>query len=107
MNISRLLYKLDRILAWVLYGLFILMMISGYMITRGFLDYRLGIFIHNMFDVPTMALLSIHVAINVRKALMRAGVRDNSLLNLITLLIGLVPFIIILYLDFLYIYLSL
>lgn len=102
MSTTKFLYKLDRILAWILYVLFMLMMISGYMITRGFLDYRLGFFIHSRFDVPAMALFSIHVAINLRTILIKRGIRDSLLLNLISLLFGLLPFIMIFYLDFLY-----
>jgi len=100
LNVNRLLYKLDRASAWTLYLLFMLMMVSGYMMTRGFISYRLGVFIHFGLDAPTMILLSIHTAINMRWILMRRGVRRRLPANLIPILFGLTPLIIILYLNF-------
>ncbi|MEM2863807.1 MAG: hypothetical protein QW569_03615 [Candidatus Bathyarchaeia archaeon] len=99
MNVDRFLYRVDGVLAWILYLLFMLMMISGYMITRGFLSYHVGAFIHTRLDVPTMALLSIHVAINTRWTLIRKGIKDRLLKDLISVLFGLTPLMIILYLD--------
>ncbi|MGC8849826.1 MAG: hypothetical protein ACP5QI_05065, partial [Candidatus Bathyarchaeia archaeon] len=91
MNFDRLLYKLDSVLAWVLYLLFILMMISGYMITRNFMSYHIGAFIHIRLDAPTMVLLSFHVAINMRRILIRRGFKGRLSRGLIPILLGLIP----------------
>ncbi|MEM3607756.1 MAG: hypothetical protein QW238_02700 [Candidatus Bathyarchaeia archaeon] len=98
LKVDRVLYRVDGILAWILYLLFMLMMISGYMITRGFLSYRIGAFIHTRLDAPTMALLSVHAAVNMRWMLTRKGI-NRLLRDLIPPLFGLIPLTIILYLD--------
>ena len=99
MKFNIFLKKLDRIIAWVLYAYFLLIMISGYMITRGFISRFWGILIHTDYELPIMILFSAHAAINLKFAIMRRGIRDERFLNVLSLIFGLIPFLIILYLD--------
>ncbi|MGD0551008.1 MAG: hypothetical protein ABSA81_10780 [Candidatus Bathyarchaeia archaeon] len=49
----------DRVVAWSLWALFLLMMLSGYMLTRGFIDRSWGFLAHMDLAIPIMALFSL------------------------------------------------
>ncbi len=95
---SVLLRKIDRIVVWGLLVLFLVFMISGYMITRGFIDRYYGLLLHTRLDLPIMAFFSIHFSINLKFILTRRGIK-NALANLIPAIAGSSLFLFILYLD--------
>ena len=92
--------KFDRIIAWLLLPFFLLMMVSGYMLTKGFIDRYWGFLAHLQLAIPTMALFSIHFSIRLRFMLLRWKMRDGPLLNLVSALVGVALFVPILYLGF-------
>lgn len=75
-------------------------MVTGYMITRGFIDRFWGILLHTELDLPIMFVFSIHFASRLRFFLIRRKLAPRLVLNLITLLVGSLSFGFIVYLDF-------
>ncbi len=92
----------DRIVAWSLWGLFLLMTLSGYMLTKGFIDRSWGLFAHLDLAIPAMALFTIHFAIRLRFILLRWKMKEGLTVNLISILVGVMIFLPILYLAFFY-----
>jgi cytochrome b subunit of formate dehydrogenase len=99
LKFNELLKRIDRIVVWGLLILFLIFMISGYMITKGFIDRYYGLLLHTRLDLPIMMLFVMHVAINVKFMLIRRGAKDNVKLNLLSLTIGTALFLFVLYLD--------
>lgn len=99
MKPSLALKTIDRIVVWILLALFLVFMVSGYMITRGFLNRYYGFLLHTRLDLPIMVFFVIHIAINVRCVLMRRGVADRKPLNVAVLIVGMALFAFIVYLD--------
>ena len=97
LNIS--LRRLDRVIAWILWALFLIMTVSGYMLTKGFIDRYWGFLAHFDLAVPTMAVFTIHFAIRVRFILVRSKMRESLLVNLVPVLVGVALFLPILYLS--------
>jgi hypothetical protein len=92
--------KIDRVIAWALWAAFFLMTLSGYMITKGFINRYWGFLAHLELAIPAMLLFTVHFAIRLRFILLRWKMKEGLLLNLVTLLVGLVLFLPILYLGF-------
>jgi hypothetical protein len=92
--------KIDRVIAWALWAAFLLMTLSGYMITKGFINRYWGFLAHLELAIPAMLLFTVHFAIRLRFILLRGKMKEGLLLNLVTLLVGLVLFLPILYLGF-------
>lgn len=92
----------DRIVAWSLWALFLLMTLSGYMLTKGFIDRSWGLFAHLDLAIPAMALFTIHFAIRLRFILLRWKMKEALLVNLISILVGIIIFLPILYLGLFY-----
>lgn len=99
MKPNELLAKIDAWSALALLILFFIFMVSGYMITKGFIDRYWGILLHNQLDLPIMAVFSIHFATRLRFFLMRRKLTDRFILNIITLFVALLSFGFIVYLD--------
>jgi hypothetical protein len=91
--------KLDRVTAWILWILFLVMTISGYMLTKGFINRYWGFLAHFDLAVPTMAVFTIHFAIRVRFILVRSKMRESLLVNLVPVLVGVALFLPILCLS--------
>jgi len=94
-----ILKRIDRTVVWALLTLFLVFMITGYMVTRGFIDRYYGLILHTELDLLIMLLFVMHVSINMRLILIRHGVRNNLVSNLSPLMIGAGLFLFILYLD--------
>jgi len=94
--------KIDRIIAWLLWAMFLLMTLSGYMLTKGFIDRAWGFLAHLQLAIPAMALFTIHFAIRLRFILIRWKMKEGLLVNLMSILVGAVIFLPILYLDLFY-----
>jgi hypothetical protein len=92
----------DRIVAWSLWALFLLMTLSGYMFTKGFIDRSWGFLAHLQLAIPALALFTIHFAIRLRFILLRWKMKEGLLVNLVSILVGIVIFLPILYLAFFY-----
>ena len=92
--------KIDRVIAWALWAAFLLMTLSGYMITKGFINRYWGFLAHLELAIPAMLLFTVHFAIRLRFILLRWKMKEGLLLNLVTLLVGLVLFLPILYVGF-------
>ena len=76
------------------------MIVSGYMLTKGFINRYWGFLAHFDLAVPTMAVFTIHFAIRVRFILVRWKMRESLLVNLVPVLVGVALFLPILYLSF-------
>jgi len=76
------------------------MTVSGYMITKGFINRYWGFVAHLELAIPAMLLFTVHFAIRLRFILLRWKMKEGVLLNLATLLVGLVLLLPILYLGF-------
>jgi len=92
----------DRIVAWSLWALFLLMTLSGYMLTKGFIDRSWGFLAHLQLAIPAMALFTIHFAIRLRFILLRWKMKEGLLVNVISILVGIMVFLPIIYLAFFY-----
>jgi hypothetical protein len=92
----------DRVVAWSLWALFLLMMLSGYMLTRGFIDRSWGFLAHVDLAIPIMALFTVHFAIRLRFMLLRWKMKEGLLVNLVPILVGILIFLPILYLGLFY-----
>jgi hypothetical protein len=92
----------DRIVAWSLWALFLLMTLSGYMLTKGFIDRSWGFLAHLQLAIPAMALFTIHFAIKLRFILLRWKMKEGLLVNLASILAGIIIFLPILYLALFY-----
>jgi hypothetical protein len=92
----------DRIVAWSLWALFLLMTLSGYMLTKGFIDRSWGFLAHLQLAIPAMALFTIHFAIRLRVILLRWKMKEGLLVNLVSILVGIMVFLPILYLGLFY-----
>ena len=90
--------KIDRIVAWLLWALFLLMTVSGYMLTKGFIDRYWGFLAHMDFAIPTMAIFTIHFAIRIRFVLLKWRMKENLMVNLAPILVGAAMLLPILYL---------
>jgi len=100
------LMKLNRVIVWVLLLFILMLIISGYGLTKpslirflsgGWIDYHTALFIHTSLDTPFLILLLIHVVIEIRFSLMRWGVKNQKLLNLLMLILVLICLILIIY----------
>jgi hypothetical protein len=92
----------DRVVAWSLWALFLLMMLSGYMLTKGFIDRSWGLVAHLQLAIPIMALFTVHFAIRLRFILLRWKMKEGLLVNLVPVLVGILIFLPILYLSLFY-----
>lgn len=92
----------DRIVAWSLWALFLLMTLSGYMLTKGFIDRSWGLLAHLDLAIPAMALFTIHFAIRLRFILLRWKMKEGLLVNLASILVGIMVFLPILYIALFY-----
>jgi hypothetical protein len=82
--------------------MFLLMTISGYMLTKGFIDRYWGFLAHLQLAIPAMALFTIHFAIRLRFILLRWKMKEGLMVNLLSIIVGMVIFLPILYLGFFY-----
>jgi hypothetical protein len=103
------LMKANRIIVWILLLLILMMIISGYGLTKpslirslsgGWIDYQTALFVHTSLDTPFLILLLIHVVIEIRFSLMRWGVKNQKLLNLLMLILVLICLFLIIYVKF-------
>lgn len=102
------LMKANRVIVWVLLLFMLMLVISGYGLTKpslvrsltgGRIDYQTALFIHISLDAPLLVLLLIHVIIEVKFELMRLGFRNQKMLNLLMVLLGSVCIILIIYVE--------
>lgn len=94
--------KIDRVMAWLLWALFLLMTLSGYMLTKGFIDRAWGFLAHLQLAIPAMAVFTIHFAIRLRFILIRWKMKEGPLVDLVSILVGVGLFLPVLYLDLFY-----
>jgi len=90
--------RFNRLLAVPTLVLFIVLAISGYGITNPvvvseltgglFADRYLSLRVHTAVVLPALILLTVHVLIAMRSALIRWGVRKGNLLNAFLILLG-------------------
>lgn len=103
------LMKANRVIVWILLFLVLMLIISGYGLTKpslirsltgGMIDYQTALFIHTSLDAPFLILLLIHVVIEIKFSLMRWGVKNQKLLNLLMLMLVSICLILIIYVKF-------
>lgn len=92
------LLKVNRILVWFLLVFLAIFVTTGYGITNpnlvsaltgGFMDLSWSLNLHKTLDLPLMALLLIHILIELRFTLARWGIRNEKALNILLVAIGL------------------
>lgn len=102
------LIKINRVIVWILLILMIVFIVTGYGLTRpnliyswtgGQINYEFSDFLHSNLDVPLIILFFIHVLIEVKFSLMRWGIKNHKLLNLLILVLGIISITIILYIN--------
>lgn len=93
---------IDRVVVWLLLAMFLVMMLSGFMLTKGFIDRYWGFLAHVQFAIPTMAFFTVHVSIRVRFFLLRRRMKEDLLVNLVPAMFGAALFLPVLYLDLLF-----
>jgi cytochrome b subunit of formate dehydrogenase len=103
------LMKLNRVIVWILLLFILMLIISGYGLTKpslirsltgGWIDYHTALLIHTSLDTPLLVLLLTHVLIEMKFTLMRWGVKNQKLLNLLMLILMLICLILIIYVKF-------
>ena len=103
LDLNAALGKVDRVISSSLLMLFLLMTVSGYMFTKGFIDRYWGFLAHLQLAIPTMLVLTIHFSIRLRFMLLRWKMKEGLLLNLVPVLVGIALFLPVLYLAFFFI----
>lgn len=107
-TINYYLVKINRVIVWVLLFFMILLVVTGYGLTKpnlifsltgGIINYWTASSLHRLLDLPLLVLLLIHVIIEVKFSLMRWGFRNQKLLNLLMLILGSIFTILIFYVD--------
>jgi hypothetical protein len=78
------------------------MMLSGYMLTKGFVDRSWGLVAHLQLAIPIMALFTVHFTIRLRFILLRWKMKEGLLVNLVPVLVGILILLPILYLGLVY-----
>jgi len=100
--------KINRVIVWGLLFFMILLVVTGYGLTKpnlvysltgGIINYRSAAYLHSLLDVPLLVLLLIHVIIEIRFSLMRWGFKNQKLLNLLMLMLGSICLILIIYVE--------
>jgi hypothetical protein len=100
--------KVNRVIVWILLALMVILIISGYGLTKptlinsltfGLVDHQTAFDLHSWLDLPLFVLLAIHVLIEVRVSLVRWGFRHRRLLNVLLLLLGSVCLLFIFYIE--------
>ena len=100
--------KLNRVIVWALLFLMIMLIISGYGLTKpslirsltgGRIDYQTALFIHTTLDAPLLILLLIHVLIEIKFSLMRWGVKNQKLLNSLMVILGSICLVLIIFMK--------
>jgi len=99
-NLSRILFKLHRVSCWGLAFLIFLFIISGYGMTQGVIDRKIGGLLHSTILPPPLFLLfSLHLAINLRTLFLRAwGIENEKWINVWSLGFGLILLVFCFYL---------
>jgi succinate dehydrogenase/fumarate reductase cytochrome b subunit len=92
-----LLKRFNRVLAWLTLIVFVVFVFAGYGMTNPAVTSALsgGVFnkvnssyIHIHLAAPILILLMVHVLIGLRNALVRWGVKEELLLNLFLVVLG-------------------
>jgi len=100
--------KINRVIVWGLLFFMILLVVTGYGLTKpnlvysltgGIINYRSAAYLHSLLDVPLLVLLLIHVIIEIKFSLMRWGFKNQKLLNLLMLMLGSICLILIIYVE--------
>ncbi|UCG45339.1 MAG: hypothetical protein JSV58_00735 [Candidatus Bathyarchaeota archaeon] len=100
--------KLNRIMVWLLLLLMILLVITGYGLTKpnlvssftgGWIDYWTAQYLHTLLDLPLLLLLLVHVIIEIKFSFMRWGFKSRNLLKALMLSLGVICTILILYIE--------
>ena len=99
MSLDKTLYDIDRWMCIALTILFLIFMISGYMITKVFIDRFWGIVLHTQLDLPIMAVFITHFSIQLRFFLVRRKVESKAVTILVPILVCLISLAFIVYLD--------
>jgi hypothetical protein len=98
--------KANRVIVWILLLFMLMLIISGYGLTKpslirflsgGWIDYHTALLIHTSLDTPLLILLLTHVLIEMKFALMRWGIKNQKLLNLLMLTLGSICLMLIIY----------
>ena len=107
-SIQRLRY-LSRLSAWLLVAAAVILVLSGWGITRteiiykttfGLVDRRLANYIHRFATIPLSVFFMSHVLINARLTLFRKIPRRIRIIDGILIFIGVLVIMLVLYMEF-------
>lgn len=100
MKINRLLFKLHRIISWVLVPFMTVIVLSGYAYTRKiqFIHRGRAFDLHDTLDLPLIVLLVAHVMLAARFELMRFKIK-GKIVDVLLLGLGIVLVLIAVYVD--------
>jgi hypothetical protein len=100
--------KVNRVVVWVLLLFMILLIMTGYGLTKptlihsltgGILNYQIAFYLHTLLDVPLLVLLLLHVIIEIKFSFLRWGFKNQKLLDLLMLMLGSICLILVVYVD--------
>lgn len=100
MKLDRFLFKLHRIISWVLLPLMIVVAVSGYAYVRKiqFLHRGLAFDLHNTLDLPLLLLIVAHVVLAGRLELKRFKIKGRAV-DVLLLVLGIAAALIMIYVD--------
>jgi hypothetical protein len=102
------LMRIDRVVVWILLLFMILIIVTGYGLTKpnliysltgGTINFQSASYLHRVLDLPLMIFLLIHVVIETKFSLMRWGFKNQKLLNLLLLMLASICLILIIFID--------
>ena len=88
MNFNYFLIKLDRFSGWALLVLMILYFISGYGMTKEIINPVTAKYLHEvLLPIPMFIFFTIHIAVNLRLALIRWRLASRQWINFYVILL--------------------
>lgn len=97
LNVGRLLVKINRISAWMLFLFMIIFLISGYAWTnRIIMPLQQAKYMHTNLDLFLVFFFLVHVLISARFTLARWRVGHGRLVNVLLIAVGIAAFWIVL-----------
>lgn len=100
MKLDRFLFKLHRVVSWVLLPFMVVVAVSGYAYVRKiqFLHRGLAFNLHDTLDLPLLLLIVAHVVLAGRIELRRFKIRGKAV-DVLLLVLGIAAALVLTYVD--------
>lgn len=100
MKVDRLLYKVHRLISWILIPFMVIVVVSGYAYVRKiqFLHRGFAFELHDTLDLPLVLLILAHVVLALRFELMRFKIKGR-IVDGILLVLGIILGLAVVYVD--------